>query len=272
MATVNTYTTPAPALPCNWAVDTGCCSTWDEYTTDLQTAAANFGALIVWAATGRRFGLCERTVRPCGQWRDNSWWGNGWYWSEGVWFPYIFNGLWRNCYNGCGAGCCTCEPTHQVWLPAPVASIPATGVSVDGEIIPTTAWRVDDGQWLVRTDGQAWPDCQDYDADSGEGVFTVTYNKGLAVPSTLLRAAGEMACEYAKACTGGECRLPSRIQSLTRQGMTVSMVDVDSLLDRGLTGVQTVDQVITTFNPYGLKKKLSIWSPDLPINRYTTQA
>lgn len=267
---MDVYTTTAASLPCNWAVDTSCCDTWDSYSTDLQTAAAEFGALLVWAATGRRYGACERTVRPCGEQRQ--WIPNGYFWSEGTWRPYIFNGAWRNCF-GCGAGlgCCTCEPDHQVYLPAPINSIPATGVSVDGEIVPVDSWRVDNSMWLVRTDGESWPNCQDYNADSGAGVFTVTYFQGLPVPSPLLRAAGELACEYAKACLGQACRLPSRATNITRQGVSMSLVNVDELLRAGLTGVQTVDQVITTFNPYGLKSQMRISSPDLPVIRTVTQ-
>lgn len=269
MATVDVFTTPAPSLPCSWQVDTGCCTTWSDYTPELQTTAAEFGALVMWAATGRRYGLCERTVRPCGRQCQSCGGGAGYFWSDGTWLPYIFNGEWRNCFGGCGAGCCTCEPWCQVYLPAPVASIPATGISQDGAVVPDTAWRVDNGQWLVRTDGECWPYCQDYNADSGTGVFTVTYYQGLPVPGAVSRAAGELACEYAKACVGAECRLPSRVQSLTRQGMTVSMVDVDMLLEKGLTGITTVDQVIRALNPYGLTSRMKISSPDLPVSRYT---
>lgn len=265
MATVDAFATSAPSLPCNFTVTTDCCDSWSEYTTELQTAAAEFGALVMWAATGRRYGLCERTARPCGRTCG----GNtaGMYWSEGTWIPYIFNGVWRNCA-GCTGGC-TCAPGCQVYLPGPVASIPVTGVSQDGETVPEASWRVDNGQWLVRTDGECWPLCQDYNADSGAGVFTVTYFQGLPVPGPVARAAGELACEYAKACIGAECRLPSRIQSLTRQGMTVSMVDVDLLLEKGLTGITTVDQIIRAVNPYGLVSQMKISSPDLPVTRYT---
>jgi hypothetical protein len=42
------------------------------------------------------------------------------------------------------------------------------------------------------------------------------------------------------------------------------MVDLDTLLSHGLTGVATVDQVIRQFNPYGLASKMSIASPDWP--------
>lgn len=268
---VDVFTTPAPSLPCNWSVTGECCNdVWDAASAELQQAAAEYGAFVIWAATGRRFGLCERTVRPCGRQCDQC--QQGWYWSDGFFIPYILNGEWRNCWCGTnGAGCCTCAPSCQVWLPGPVASIPVTGVSVDGQIIPVDAWRVDDGHWLVRTDGDCWPDCQDYDVDSGTGVFEVTYSIGLPVPSILLRAAGELACEWIKSCQGAACRLPQRVQSVVRQGVTISMVDVDTLLGKGWTGITTVDQVIAMFNPYGLKSRMKVASPDEPVSRIVTQ-
>lgn len=250
------------SLPCNWEPDTSCCDEWATYSTELQTAASEYGALVVWAATGRRFGLCERTVRPCG--RTSEVMANGYYWAEGTWTPYIFQGAWRNCACGASFGCCPCQPSCQVWLPAPVYSIPATGIVVDDEVVPADAWRVDNGQWLVRTDGNCWPQCQDYNVDTGASTFYVTYFRGLPVPSPLLRAAGELACEWARSCAGADCRLPQRVTSISRQGVSVSLVDVAQLLEHGLTGVTTVDQIIRTYNPYGLPSKMSIASPDWP--------
>jgi hypothetical protein len=145
-----------------------------------------------------------------------------------------------------------------------VYSIPATGVTVGDEIIPVDSWRVDNAQWLVRTDGECWPDCQDFNTDAGDTFFQVIYMKGQPVPGPLLRAAGELACEWAKNCVGAPCRLPQRVTSISRQGVSVSLVDVDVLLERGLTGVTTVDQVIRQFNPYGLTSKMNIASPDWP--------
>ena len=265
--------TPAPSLPCNWSVTGECCDDiWDAASPELQEAAAEYGAFVVWAATGRRYGLCERTVRPCGRQCQNC--QQGWYWADGMFIPYILNGVWRNCWcgNAGAAGCCTCAPDCQVWLPGPVASIPATGVSVDGDIIAVDSWRVDDGQWLVRTDGECWPDCQDYNVDNGgTNTFQVTYFKGLEVPSILERAAGQLACEWIKSCQGLPCRLPQRVQSIVRQGVTISMVDVDTVLGKGWTGITEVDQVIAMFNPYGLKSAMKISSPDSPVTRIVTQ-
>jgi hypothetical protein len=36
-----------PSLPCAIEVDTSCCTEWDSYSTDLQTAAAEYGALMM---------------------------------------------------------------------------------------------------------------------------------------------------------------------------------------------------------------------------------
>lgn len=264
----------AAVLPCSgWDVDASCCEEWGTYSASLQTAAAEYGAMTVWAATGRRFGLCTRTVRPCGKDCGTNLEGNlGYYWSEGTWLPYIFGGAWRNCWCGNNGlpGCCTCQPWCQVYLPPPVYAIPATGISQDGSVVPVDSWRVDNGQWLVRTDGDCWPICQDYNVDSGANTFFVTYQQGIPVPSLLLRAAGELACEWARNCTGAACRLPQRVTSLARQGVTISFADVQALLINNLTGLQTVDQIIHMFNPYGLASRMRISSPDMPVVRTTT--
>ena len=48
------------------------------------------------------------------------------------------------------------------------------------------------------------------------------------------------------------------------------MVNVEDLLRNGLTGVQTVDQIIRNFNPHGLTSRMGIASPDDPVTRTTT--
>lgn len=288
MATVTVFTDSIPGLPCNWTVDVGCCDTWDDYDPALQLAAAEYGALSVWAATGRRFGACRRTVRPCGKdCNDNFGWGSGYYWADGVWFPYILDGVWRNCWCGRGPGC-GCRPRDQVWLTPPVSGIIEVKFS-NGVILDPATYRVDDWQWLVRQGPNlaetpisdvngGLPRHNDYDFPVGgslaptdnDHVWQVTYLWGLGVPSVLQRAAGELACEWAKNCVGAACRLPQRVTSIARAGVTVSLVDVDQLLQNGLTGLTTVDSIIQRFNPGRLPSKMAIASPDLPTIRETT--
>lgn len=271
---VEVFGISTPGMPCSgWDVDVSCCDSWDEYSEEIQEAAAEYGAFTIWAATGRRFGLCPRTIRPCGLDRMPGA-GMGYWWSDGTWLPYIFQGVWRNCAgcSGLSMGCCTCEPECQVWLPPKAHSV--VEVTVDGEVIDPNTYRVDDDQWLVRTHNEStddcWPLCQDFNLNSGDNTFFVTYLKGVEVPSILLRAAGELACEWAKACVGAECRLPGRVTNIARQGVSISMVNTEELLRNGLTGIFTVDQIIRNFNPAGLTRKLRIDSPDIPGHRTTT--
>jgi hypothetical protein len=264
-------------MPCSgWNLDvsgSGCCDSWGDYSENLQQAAMEYGAFTIWAATGRRFGLCPQTIRPCGRYCGNSQ-NAGYWWSEGTWMPYIFNGEWRNCWGGCGdcPGCCSCDPACQVWLPTPVYSV--SEVTIDGDVVDPNTYRVDNGRWLVRTHNESeddcWPQCQNFNINEGTDTFYVTFLKGKPVPSVLLRAASELACEWAKACVGAECRLPGRVTNVARQGVSISMVSLDELLRNGLTGVTTVDQIIRSFNPYGLNARMRIDSPDLPGHRTQT--
>lgn len=286
LATLTVFTDSTPGLPCNWTVDAGCCEDWETYSLELRTAGAEYGALSVWAATGRRFGACTRTVRPCGEQGcgdgTSMGWGSGFYWSEGVWFPYILDGVWRN-----WCRCQDCRPSHQIWLTPPVSGIVEVRFS-DGTIIDPATYRVDDHQWLVRqgpnlatepitaTDG-GWPRHNAYNfpvtgalAPNDLTAWEVTYLWGVAVPSVLQRAAGELACEWIKNCLGLACRLPQRVTSIARQGVTISLADVDQLLQNGLTGLTTVDSLIQRFNPSRLPSRMQIASPDLPTIRETT--
>jgi hypothetical protein len=267
-----------PDAPCTWSIDTGCCDCWDALDPDKQEAGIQYAALTLWAATGRRYGACQTTVRPCGKTctTDGS---MGYYWYDGIWRPYILGGVWRNCWCGGGLGC-TCEPDCQVYLPGPVLSV--SNVTVDGLVVPGPTivdgivtdpgeWRVDNKQWLVRTsEGDCWPTCQDYNVDSGDNTMFVTYMKGVRIPAALAGATGTLACEFAKACSGQVCRLPNRLSTIARQGVQLTFVNIDNLLAKGLTGITEVDQVITALNPAGLKRPMRVFSPDLPVTRQVT--
>jgi hypothetical protein len=257
--------------PCLWEIDTACCQTyWDTLTPALQASATAYATLALWAATGRQYGMCPITVRPCGRYCNDSGYA-GQYWADGTWIPYILGGVWRNCWCGCGGGsCCTCAPTCQVYLPGPVSSI--VSVTVDGAVVDPATYRVDNDAWLVRTggDGFCWPDCQDFDLDSGVGTFFVTYTRGPAPPAALLSAAGTLACEFAKACQGQACRLPAYVVALSRQGVDFQAVDPTTLLELGLTGLWEVDSLIRHLNPYAMTHRPRLVTPDLTPPRITT--
>jgi hypothetical protein len=256
--------------PCGWSIpDPLCCSTeWALVDPAVQSAARDYAALILWGVTGRQFGLCEVTVRPCGMKRcadgSGEFWGYDW--SGGTWVPYIFNGQWFNC--GCGAGCC-CDPRCQVRLMGPVEEM--VEVLIGGIAVDPATYHVDDDHWLVRSGGECWPQCADMDNLVGDNTFEVTYLRGTPVPTALLRAAATLACEWAKACVGSDtCRLSNRVTSVIRQGITIDMVDPTVLLDQGLTGLWEVDTILKVLNPHRTVERLRIYAPELNVPRMTT--
>lgn len=248
-----------------WTIDTSCCSTWGTLDAAAKTRATQYATYVMWALTGRRYGMCAVTIRPCGNGcRDYA----GFYWDEGTYRPYIYNGNWYNSTCQC-TSFCSCTARCRVYLPGPVAAI--SEVKVDGVLIPSSAYRVDDNGWLVREDGNCWPQVQDFNVSAGSvGSFTVTYFRGIPVPAVFQAAAGTLACEFALACAGQACRLPSRVTSLARQGVTFTAVDIADMVKLGFTGLPEVDMVIRAANPHGLPAPLRLYSPDLPTATMTT--
>jgi hypothetical protein len=254
--------------PCGWTIpDPLCCDEWETLDPAVQSSARDYAALILWAATGRQFGLCEVTVRPCGMrpCADGTLDFFGMGWSGGTWTPYVWNGTWYNC--PC-VGLCCCEPRCQIRLMGPVDSI--VEVLIGGIAVDPATYRVDDQHWLVRTAGECWPFCADMDTDDGANVLEVTYVRGTTPPPALLRAASTLACEWGKACTGGDCRLSNRVTSIARQGISIEMASPDEFLDDGLTGLWEVDSVIKALNPYRRKERGRILAPELNVPRMVT--
>lgn len=265
--------------PCAWTIDTSCCEDWASFDVAIQERATAWATYILYALSGRRFGVCEITVRPCGPrcrassaytaypvTTDGYWAGSAGI-GAGLLSPFIRNGTWFNC--GC-SGSCNCTASCEAWLPGPVATV--TEVFSDGVLVPSTSYRVDDGEWLVRTDGECWPECQDLDSSNPTDPNTlfVTYGRGVPVPVAGQIAAGILACEFAKACTGQACALPQNLSSISRQGIEVSLPDPSDLLQQGLTGIADVDLWIMAVNPYRKAGRSRVYSPDIDYPRQRT--
>jgi hypothetical protein len=253
---------------CGWDVEPAdLCPDWDTYTEAQQETALSIATLVMWSATGRRYGPCEITVRPC---QDQgygetyrvfpAWWGGDSGWSGSL--PYLWGGVW---YNGCGCGdrCC-CAPRCEVILDGPVSSI--TEVLVRGDVVPDDEYRVDvaGGSYrLVKLTDGCWPTCQDFDqGQDGADAFAVTYTRGAQVPTSLLRATGLLACELGKAIVGAPCALPQRLSSLTRQGVTAEFVATELDVSTFQTGINEVDMVIRALNPSQRTRPPVVISPD----------
>lgn len=227
-------------------------------------------SLIMWALTGRRYGLCEITVQPCQPRSSRSYQVyplETSFWGGGSWYPYIESGVWHNAGSGGCGSCCTAR--CQVDLPGPTTKTNILEVRVDGVVVPAGSYQVHDQHWLIRTDGQCWPSCVNFNQQDPP-AFTVRYRRGETVPQAVLDATAVLVCELGKLCAGQACRLPPRVASLTRQGVQVQFADLTDLIAQRLTGIDEIDRVILAVNPGRLTSPPQIYTPDLPPPRMVT--
>lgn len=91
----------------------------------------------------------------------------------------------------------------------------------------------------------------------------VDYKYGLdKLPSSVERAHATLTDELTKAYAGKPCRLPERITSVSRQGVSWTMIDPYDFLDNGRTGLYEVDSVLSHYNRGGAKARARTFSPD----------
>lgn len=260
----------------------GPCDTWDPIycctfptgSEEITGYALQAATEVLWAESGRVFGLCERTVRPCrrecngGNWGAGSWWqwttGYGGVWPQ----PWLYRGNWYNltCSGGCG-DTCSCVEVSEAILPGPVHAV--TQVLLHGSVMSTGSYRVDNDQLLVRTDGGVWPWCQDMtQPNDGADAWAVTAQFGQPVPVIGQQAVGELACEITKACRGLECRLPPNVQTAARQGVTLQFSDPNDIAER----LYFVGLFIKAYNPLRLRGRARAYDVDSPRWRRTDTA
>ncbi len=241
------------ASDCLWPIAPGCVDL-EGFETDVVVRAKVLATATLRSLTAYRVGGCPRTVRPCSAsrlhltsrlgvsiWEHGEWLGNG-----------------CACTNACG-----CHARSVVVLSAPVGEIHE--VKVDGVVLNPSTYRLD-GARLLRTDGQAWPTSQDMTLpDTEPGTFSITYLPGYKVDMLGAIAAGLLTYEYAKACSGGQCRLPAGVTQIARQGITME-VGADAFPNQK-TGIREVDVFIERWNPHGLRTPPRVLSPDLDRRR-----
>jgi hypothetical protein len=106
--------------------------------------------------------------------------------------------------------------------------------------------------------------------NAGEvGSFVITYQPGRPLPVAGQIAAGEFACEIAKACVGADCALPQQMASLSRNGVDIEVVDPTTVAEEGLTGLPNVDLWIRSVNPARRAQRSRVASVDTYRGRFS---
>jgi hypothetical protein len=211
-----------------------------------QQLAEDMAVSVLWALTGRQFGVCPVIARPCPT--PCSGVLHSWYNGPG-WYPVWDDGQWRNITCGCPGSQCQASGPGVVHLPGPAVEV--TEVKLGGTVLGPSEYALQGG-YLYRTGGGKWPD-QDLSRPLDEdGTWSVTYTKGIPVPPGVGVLVGTLALEFLNACTGGKCKLPRRVQTVSRQGVTMTMVDPTDIYDEGITGIPEIDLFIKSVNPHKL--------------------
>lgn len=252
----------------------GPCGTWTPiFECALPTGASAVTGVavqaateVLWGLSGRQFGLCTVTLRPCRRECYGEVWPPGWgQYGQAAGYPQpaLVAGQWFNL--GCGgcAGDCSCSVVSEVVLPGPVHDV--LEVKVDGvALVKNVDYRVDDFRLLVRLGGKTWPTCNDLTrADTQMGTWSVTLRAGQDVPAMGQLAVGELATEFTHLLLcNDKCRLPKSVQSLARQGVNVTFLDPSTVFQNGRTGLYLSDLFINTVNPSGRRGRARAYDID----------
>lgn len=258
---------PPDTVPCQpWTTPEEvrkCCTELDP-SFDLEDSIA-FATALLFRLSGRQFpGECERTVWPCRG--DNcgcclaNWFGGQWWWQYNPYPAWPVPNSTGDGFVNIGRCSDRCK-LERVKLPATVNQI--VEVWVDGELLPATAYKIEAYRWLVRVDGEKWPCHNNLAGEVGDAdTWTITYTYGKPVPRDGQIAARIFACELAKARCGAENCLPSRLKTISRQGVDMAFADPLEFIDKGEVGIYEVDMWLKSVNPSKLKRRARVHRPD----------
>lgn len=225
----------------------------DPETRAAWQRAVDAAVGVLWALSGRTYGLQAVEARPCP--------GGG---CDGVplagptWTPKLSDG---RLFNTAAVGL-SCGMGGEILLPGPVHRV--VGYIVDGEERPLSD-LVSMGDRVWRHNNGAWPS-QDFSLTTvEEGTWAIRYLRGIPVPAGGEVAAAKLAIEFHGAMTGGRCQLPRRTQTVQRQGVTISMIDPSDIYASGATGLTEVDLWLRAHNPHRLTEPSVVWSPEMEV-------
>lgn len=98
---------------------------------------------------------------------------------------------------------------------------------------------------------------------------TVTYVYGHAEPPEIVRRAIDIYKEQLDLAIEGDsaCQLPKRVTSISRQGISMTIIDPAEYLDKGRTGLPQVDSLISFVNPTAAKRRARLFTDKNPPPR-----
>lgn len=213
--------------------------------------AAQSASYILWALSGRKYSgvvtVTERYRCSC-----NFTLGA----SALLYQPTLFGGdVYNMPTDGAGCGCAGDESHARLRLRGrPVLDIQKV-VSGGRELVPDE-WALEEHSVLSAL-SSGWSPCNS----------EITYTYGSRPPTAGRRAARYLAIELTKAWAGEDCSLPERVTSVSRQGVSYTILDNQDFIADMRTGVYAVDLFLKATNPDNARARARVFSPDVPRAR-----
>jgi hypothetical protein len=236
-----------------------------EYAnTEFATEACEVASYLLWAMSGRKYtGITTVTERYTCVLRNNRMGP-----STKTNSPVLFGGDVYNIPSGdydeySELTADGLSPDARIRLRGrPVTKVIALRNKVGTIIDPSKYYLVDHSTIHVAA-GTPWTPCN----------TEITYEYGTPVPVAGKMAARTMALEFAKLWSGDDdCALPQRITSISRQGVSYTILDNQEFIDELRTGLYAVDLFLKTVNPDNARRKAKVFTPDVPrARRYTAK-
>lgn len=131
----------------------------------------------------------------------------------------------------------------------------------DGSVIDPSAYYLVDHSTIQAATGVPWTPCN----------LEVTYSYGTYPPTMGKMAARTLAMEFCKLWNGdNDCALPQRVTSISRQGVSYTLLDNQDFIEEMRTGIYAVDLFLKSTNPDKARTKSRVFSVDVPRGRRYT--
>ena len=131
-----------------------------------------------------------------------------------------------------------------------------------GEILSEDSYYLVDHSTIQAAAGVPWTPCN----------VEITYTYGSPIPTAGKMAARTLAIEFAKLWAGDDdCMLPQRITSISRQGVSYTLLDSQDFIEDVRTGLYVVDLFLKSINPDKARARAKVFSPDAPRGRRYTR-
>jgi len=218
-------------LSCPWPVDTESCGLTDldpETPLFIQSVAA--ASSIMTRLSAYTIGTCEAELRPLN--------------------------LCRECRTWC------CGGADSIYLKGPfgIDVWDVTRVRLGADEYLANTWRFDkETRLLWRVPPDVWPQRDEKWSAAGEGeAFVVNAIVGVPADAWALDVASRLVKELYASCTGGKCRLPSNVTTVTSQGITVRLRD-----DEVNHFIPELAAWVNAVNPHGARLPAIVMSPEV---------